>query len=103
MKHMLVTVAMVAALGACTDRRLIVESDTEWSGFIDEEESGYSRDGSGNARFDLDDGRVCWTFQKGTEQGSLRVYARTKELFGTETHGDARTTAVYGIVAGCVD
>jgi hypothetical protein len=103
MRAVLSGAALAIALGACTDRELIVESNTDWSGFIDEEESGYSRDGSGNARFDLDNGRICWTFQKETDAGVLRVYAKTKEIFGTDRQGDASTTAAYGFVTGCAE
>ena len=103
MRTLITAVAFAVALSACTDREVIVESNTSWSGFIGEEESGYSRDGSGNARFEVDDGRTCWTFQKETEDGYLRAYAKTKEIFGTDRHGDARTTAAFGIVTGCVE
>ena len=103
MRAVLSGIALAIALGACTDRELIVESNTSWSGFIDEEESGYSRDGTGNAKFDLDSDRTCWTFQKETDAGFLRVYAKTKEIFGTDRQGDARTTTPYGFVAGCVE
>ena len=104
MRALISALAIAVGLSACTDREIIVESNTSWSGFIGEEESGYSRDGFGNAKFDVDGGsRACWTFQKETEDGYLRAYARTKEIFGTDRHGDARTTAVFGIVTGCVD
>ena len=103
MKTLLVGLTLIALLGACTRRELIVESNTSWTGFIGGEESGYSRDGSGNAKFELDDGRTCWTFQKDTEQGSLRAFARTRELFGNERYGDAWTTTAYGVVTGCVE
>ena len=103
MRPLLWGVALAIGLGACTDRQLVVESNTEWSGFIDEEESGYSRDGSGNARFDLDRGRACWTFNKNTEAGFLTVYAKTKDIFGTDRHGHASTTAAYGFVTGCAE
>jgi hypothetical protein len=100
---MLAGVAAIMLLSACTDRELIIESNTSWSGFIGGEESGYSRDGSGNAKFELEEGRTCWTFQKETTDGSIRVYARTKELFGTERYGDAWTTTEFGVVAGCIE
>ena len=96
-------VVAIVLLGACTDRELIIESNTSWSGFIGGEESGYSRDGSGNAKFDLDEGRTCWTFQKETEQGSIRAYAKTRELFGSDRSGDAWTTTEFGVVAGCIE
>ena len=99
----LALVATIALLGACTNRELVIESSTSWTGFIEDDESGFSRDGSGNATFDLDRGTTCWTFQKATEQGSLRAYARTKELFGNDTRGEARTTAAYGFVTGCIE
>lgn len=104
MRRLFAAVVLAVGVSACTDRDIIVESNTTWSGFIGEEESGYSRDGSGNARFEIDDsGRTCWTFQKETEAGYLRAYAKTKEIFGTDRQGDARTTTAFGIVSGCVD
>jgi hypothetical protein len=101
--RMLAGFAAIMLLSACTDRELIIESNTSWSGFIGGEESGYSRNGSGNATFDLDEGRTCWEFQKETAEGSIRAYAKTRELFGSDRSGDAWTTTEFGFVAGCIE
>lgn len=98
-----VLLAGLVAVMACDDRELIVESNTSWSGFIDGDDAGFSRDGSGNATFELGSGTTCWAFQKDSEGGRLRVYAKTREVFGSDRHGDASTTAAYGAVSGCVE
>ena len=86
---------------ACGGTELHVESNTTWSGHINGS-SGASYDGSGNEVFKLETGVLtCWSFQKQTPAGSLRVYAVEGGIFGTGKAGDATTTAQYGVVSGC--
>ena len=91
-----------AALCACSSKELVVESDTEWQGTIDQ--FGTVK-GRGNARYDISDGdgEICWTFQKKTSLGTLRVYADDGTWFdlGSEIDGEQTTTAPDGQVTGC--
>lgn len=89
-------------LCGCSGKTLVVESDTSWSGEIDRVGSVAGR---GDGEFDLGGlhGEVCWTLAKTTSLGTLRAYARDDTWFGlgSETDGEAVTTAPNGRVQGC--
>lgn len=93
---------VVVALSACSGKTLHVESDTSWSGTVDQ---FGAVQGSGNAQYDLGDthGQVCWTIGKVTTAGILRVYADDDTWFGlgSEVDGESSTTAPSGAVEGC--
>ena len=98
------TLIVLLVLTACGSPKLFVESDTQWDGHIaGESGSGSSYEGSGNWSIKLNHGRTCWNFQKDTEDGYLRAYVKTPGIFGSDTQGDARTTAAYGVVSGCAE
>lgn len=98
----LLYVGVALVLSACSGKTLHVESDTSWSGSVDQ--FGPIQ-GHGNAQYDLGDshGRVCWKIDKATSVGVLRAYADDDTWFGlgSEIDGEASTTAPSGSVEGC--
>ena len=95
-------------LSACSGKTLHVESDTSWSGSVDQ---FGSVEGHGNAQYDLGatHGQVCWKIDKATTAGVLRAYADDDTWFGmhvnlgmgSEIDGESSTTAPSGSVEGC--
>lgn len=89
-------------LTACAGKTLKVESDTAWVGTIDQFGAVQGR---GNADYDLGktSGEVCWTFQKVTSLGTLRVYSDDQTWFGlgSEIDGEMTTRDPSGTVQGC--
>ncbi len=95
----LVLLVPLFALAACSIT-LEIESDTSWSGAVGGT-SSTTIDGSRNRSIDIPSG-TCWSFQKQTETGRLRVYATSTSIVGaTNREGEAVTTARYGVVSGC--
>jgi hypothetical protein len=98
-----VLAVFIVALMACNeDTVVVVESDTVWHGDI--EQYG-TVEGRGNAQFDISEGTdtKCWTFQKLSSGGTLRVYADDDTWFGlgSQIDGEQTTTAPNGTVKGC--
>lgn len=98
----LTSLVALLAVAACSDKELVVESNTTWSGVI----VGLGGvQGEGNATIDLSNAPsdVCWTLKKETSAGTLRAYLRDKTWFGlgTEIDGDQTTTAPGGQIGGC--
>jgi hypothetical protein len=88
-------------LAGCAERTLMIESDTSWSGNV--QQVG-AINGQGGAELELPStgGRLCWDLQKGTTAGTLRAYVRDKKnFFGTDTDGDMATTEPNGLITGC--
>jgi hypothetical protein len=94
--------ALALLLLGCGGTKVVVDSDTSWTGSI----SGFGDiSGRGRAEYELDvGGGSCWSVSKTTEAGTLRVYSKRSEWFGLgeEVSGEATTTAPLGSVAGCV-
>jgi len=94
-------VALIMTAGGCTSKTLEIESDTNWSGAVGSTGSR-TIDGRGNRSFDIDpSGIVCWDFQKQSEAGRLRAYAKIHTLVSADRDGDETTTAAFGVVTGC--
>ena len=90
-----------ASLAACQSKTLEIESDTQWSGSVGGT-SSRTIDGSGNSSVDIDaNDTICWDFQKQTQGGRLRVYAKVHSITGNDRDGDETTTAQFGIASGC--
>ena len=100
MRHGLVVLLLV--ITAACGSELVVESNTSWTGFIGGTGAGSSVSGSGDQTFDLNSGTTCWNFQKQTESGHLKVYAKEKSIFGSSRSGEAETVASFGVVSGCI-
>ena len=92
----------VGLLVGCSDKTLVVQSNTVWSGTVDQ---FGAISGRGNGSFDLGStyGQVCWTITKETVVGILRAYSDDKTWFGlgSEVDGDQTTTEPNGKVTGC--
>lgn len=98
----LIPVVLMLAFAGCEERTLVVESNTDWDGYITGEGGGSSVQGSGNRVFrDFDSGTFCWTFQKDSRAGTLRAYMKTPLLITESKRGDATTNAEFGVVSGC--
>ena len=98
----LLLVSLVALTACNEDTVVIVESDTIWHGDIDK----YGTfDGRGNAHFDISEAKekICWTFAKQSDGGTLRVYADDDTWFGlgSQIDGEQTTRAPHGMVRGC--
>ncbi len=101
-RQLVLLLGLSPLLAACSSKTLIVESDTAWTGSVDQ---FGAVEGRGNAQYDLGNtnGEVCWNFQKTTSLGTLRVYSDDKTFFGlgSETDGEQTTNAPSGTVHGC--
>jgi hypothetical protein len=97
-----VCLASVALLSACSEKDLVIESNTSWRGSVDRVGE---LSGKGSARYTIKDtqGQICWVFTKTTTAGVLRVYAEDKTWFGlgTEVDSDDTTFEPNGQVRGC--
>ncbi len=98
----LLAAVIIAGVTACGPTELFVESDTEWAGFYGNNISGRSVSGTGNRTFELGGGTTCWNFQKQTESGRLRAFAKKPALIGSDREGESETSAPFGVVTGCV-
>ena len=92
----------VGLLVGGSDKSLIIQSNTTWTGTVDQ---FGSIAGQGNSSINLGStyGLVCWTITKGTALGILRAYSDDKTWFGlgSEIDGDQTTTQANGQVTGC--
>jgi hypothetical protein len=98
----LLAVFSVALMACHEDTVVVVESDTIWHGDIDQ----YGTvEGRGNAQFDISEAKdkICWTFVKQSDGGTLRVYADDDTWFGlgSQIDGEQTTRAAHGTVRGC--
>ncbi len=95
--------ALVVALAACGSNTLVIESDTQWSGSAGSLESSETIQGSGNRSLDMGNKEsFCWSLQKQTRGGSLRVYAKVPTITGVDKQGEGVTSADFGVVSGCM-
>lgn len=83
-------VLLMLAVTGCA-KKIQVISDTCWDGNI----NGGSVEGCGNSTYELKEN--CFTFQKKTDYGSLRIN------FKKGSGDEPSTTAAYGVVSGCAD
>ena len=89
---LLVALLVMGATGCSTRKRVVVDSNTCWSGQWD----GERVHGCGRRVFETRASYVCYVFKKDTRRGWLHVDV---------THGvgdDERTDAPYGVITGCV-
>ena len=91
-------------LAGCGAQVLHVESDTAWTGTI---ASIGPVEGRGSRDFELsgspDRGQVCWSIQKASDAGTLRVWVEQSTWFGlgNDIDADNTTTDPLGVVNGC--
>ena len=91
-------------LAGCGAQVLHVESDTAWTGTI---ASIGPVEGRGSRDFELsaspDREPPCWSLQKQSEAGTLRVWVEQSTWFGlgNDIDADGTTTEPLGVVAGC--
>ena len=101
MKKLLFFLIIIVILGCSIDYKVKVSSNTSWSGYFDNR----TVEGYGNKTVNVsDEGTVCATAQKETEEGylKLKMVEYRKGLFSGETTVDkAETTAAYGVVSVC--
>ncbi len=102
MRRLTVGIGLVCA-AACGSNTLVIESDTQWSGSAGGLGSSETIQGSGNRTFDMgNEESFCWSLQKQTRSGSLRVYAKVPTITGVDRQGDGVTSADFGVVSGCM-
>ena len=80
----------VALLGSGCAKKVVVHSDTCWTGNV----NGGSISGCGGQTYTLNGDNKCWVFQKETDYGFLRA----DDAHG---HHSAETSEPYGVVSGC--
>lgn len=88
-------------LAACSERTLVVESDTAWNGGIFGPGGSQFEEGSGGARYDLSGARHCWLFEKETAGGVLRVYVESTSIAGPSRVSESSTVEPFGVVDAC--
>lgn len=106
MRNIARCITLVALCGCVGDsnRTLIIESNTTWSGSLGAGTSSTTIQRSGNYTLNIGSGMTyCWVLQKETQQGSLRAYVTTGSITSSERQGDQTTTASFGVISGCAD
>ncbi len=95
-------VLAVVLLGACRSPSLEIESTTSWSGTYKVEGGpNVPVSGTGNASFEMDSNNFCWTIQKTTDLGRLRVFAKVPNWITTDHGGIRDTFEPFGAASSC--
>lgn len=90
----------VIITSGCGHSELVVESDTEWAGWHNNEEGGVERVSGirGNKTFI---GSDCGEFQMVTKYGYIRAEVKQKGLLNRKPEDVARADTAYGVVRVC--
>jgi hypothetical protein len=93
----------VVLLGACRSTTLEIQSTTTWAGSYKIGDNGPNNpiSGTGDASIEVDSDVFCWTVQKQTELGRLRVFAKVPNWFGSDHGGIKDTLEPFGVASGC--